>query len=332
MIDPSQKYREALAAFGAPGGRWVNKGALTYWGKAAGLSADEIIADARAAGVADRDADIRRGWADARPKGEAAHGAYARAKPKPQPPKYKNLVRKIIGDLQTAERANVDWLRELSSDWSWFGVSPEISQTAAFVRAAFRPEERLFVFRSDKGTVGKPGVNIRPAREWVRDIGAMLAAGDLVKTNPFTGERGRTKNGQSSYVSQDCLASYSNALLEFDGLPLPVQFAFWRNFVLTSPLAPSLVSVTFSGGKSLHGLLHVGAVTPDEWQRIRARLLALFAADDDARFRIDPQALHPLIGTRMPGATRCGSSARQTLVYLNPTARSGNGWESENDL
>ena len=66
MIDPLTKYREALAAFAAPGGRWANKGALTYWGKAAGLSADDLIADARAAGVTDRDADIRRGWEDAR--------------------------------------------------------------------------------------------------------------------------------------------------------------------------------------------------------------------------------------------------------------------------
>ena len=88
MIDPMMKYREALALFAAPGGRWANKGALTYWGRAAGLTADDLIADAHAAGVADRDADIRRGWEDARPKGEAVRGSYVPRAAKPKPPRF----------------------------------------------------------------------------------------------------------------------------------------------------------------------------------------------------------------------------------------------------
>ena len=65
MKDPRREYEAALADFSQPGGRWNAKGRLTYWGKAAGMSADEIISDAWAAGVRDRDADIRRGWNDA---------------------------------------------------------------------------------------------------------------------------------------------------------------------------------------------------------------------------------------------------------------------------
>ena len=49
MKDPRREYEAALADFSQPGGRWNAKGRLTYWGKAAGMSADEIISDARAA-------------------------------------------------------------------------------------------------------------------------------------------------------------------------------------------------------------------------------------------------------------------------------------------
>lgn len=328
MIDPLTKYREALAAFAAPGGRWANKGALTYWGKAAGLSADDLIADARAAGVTDRDADIRRGWEDARPKGAvAARPDCARfgkhGKREAQPPRFAAHVRNLLAGLD-ADKGAPDWVRELSPCLDWVGQPPE-AQTAAFIRAAFRPDERLFVFRGT-GTKGVPGVNVRTAADWLGEIGTMRAAGELVKTNPFTGEIGKNKNGQPSFVSQDCLAAYPFALIEFDAMPLPMQYAFWRGFILMHKLAPALVSVVFSGNKSLHGLLNVGCRTLLEWQAVRNRLIGLFAADDDARFRIDPQALHPLIGTRLPGVKRCDNGALQELVYLNPNARSGNGW------
>lgn len=330
MIDPVAKYREALAAFAAPGGRWANKGAFTYWGKVVGLTADELIADARAAGVVDRDADIRRGWNDARPKypdGKPIGYCHAprTAKPKP-PPKYPAHVRNMIGEMD-AEKGEVDWVRELSPDLDWLCQPPE-AQTAAFIRAAFHPDELLFVFRGDVGTRGVPGVNLRTAADWLTDVGAVGSAGDIVKTNPLTGKVGRTTGGQPSFVSQDCLAAYPFALLEFDSMPLPMQYGFWRGFIMQHRLAPALVSLTYSGGKSIHGLLHVGCRTLTEWQGVRARLISLFAADADARFRIDPQALHPLIGTRLPGVRRRGNGALQRLIYLNPEARSVNGWNA----
>ena len=88
MKDPRREYEAALADFSQPGNRWNAKGRLTYWGKAAGLTADEIVSDARAAGVTDRDADIRRGWNDAKPKGDRPHGDRRRYAPwaKPKPP------------------------------------------------------------------------------------------------------------------------------------------------------------------------------------------------------------------------------------------------------
>ena len=333
MIDPMRKYREALAAFAAPGGRWANKGAFTYWGKAAGLTADELIADARAAGVVDRDADIRRGWNDASPKypdGKPighCHAPRTAKKKDEEPPPHPDYVRNMIGEMD-AEKGEVDWVRELSPDLDWLSQPPE-AQTAAFIRAAFRPDELLFVFRGGGvGTRGVPGKNLRTAADWLTDVGAIGSAGDLVKTHPFTGKIGRTKEGQPSYVSQDCLAAYPFALLEFDAMPLPWQCAFWRVFILSEDYAPALVSLTYSGGKSIHGLFHVGCRTLTEWQAFRALLMRLYCADADARFRIDPQALAPLVGTRLPGVRRRDNGAMQRLIYLNPEARSVNGWHA----
>ena len=324
MIDPLMKYHEALAAFAAPGGRWENKGALTYWGKAAGLTAEELIADARAAGVVDRDADIRRGWNDARPKGDKAFSNRNPRAAKPQPPKFTSHVRNILTGINT-EQGAIDWIREISPCLDWIEQPPEV-QTTAFIHAAFAPDELLFVFRGDTATKGVLGKNIHTAAEWIAQIenGNQLP-GDLVKINPFTGEIGHNKNGQPSYVSQDCIATYPFALMEFDAMPLSTQYAFWRGFILTHKLAPALVSLTYSGGKSLHGLLNVGCRTLLEWQAVRNRLIDLFAADTDERFKIDPQALHPLIGTRLPGVMRRDKGTMQELIYLNPEARTTKG-------
>ena len=91
MKEPRREYEAALADFSQPGKRWNAKGRLTYWGKAAGLTAEEIISDARAAGVTDRDADIRRGWNDAKPKGDRPHGDWRRYAPV-KPPKNGSTI------------------------------------------------------------------------------------------------------------------------------------------------------------------------------------------------------------------------------------------------
>jgi len=235
---------------------------------------------------------------------------------------FQHYVRSIL-DGMDADKGTADWVRELSPCLDWIGQPPE-AQTALFLRAAFRPDERLFIFH--KATRAEPWVNLRPTADWLERMPYERLSGDLVKINPLTGKEGRTASGQPSFASQDCLSDYPFVLLEFDAMPLPWQFAFWRGFILKCDLADALVSLTFSGGKSLHGLLHVGCHTPDEWQAVRQRLIALFASDEDARFRVDPQALHPLIGTRLPGVTRRDKGTLQELVYLNPAARFGNGW------
>lgn len=331
MIDAMTKYREVLAAFATPGGRWANKGALTYWGKAAGLSADDLISDARAAGVTDRDSDIRKGWDDARPRfvnGKPTADYIPRAKAPPPPPQHAHHVRDMLTGMD-AEHGTVDWVREMSPCLDWIGKPPTV-QTELFMRAAFAPDERLFVFRDNPPTVGVPGVTLRPAADWLARIGRAPFPGDHIVPNPFTGEQGRTTDGKPSFVAQSCLAAFPFLIVEFDTMPLPMQCAFWRAFLLTSKLAPALVALIHSGNKSIHGLLHVGYHTLLEWQAVRNRMCALFASDAEPTYRADQQAMRPRTGTRIPGVTRCDNGRLQELLYLNPRARGGTMWrESE---
>ena len=315
MKDAKQEYEAALADFAQPGNRWTAKGALTYWGKAAGLTAEEIIADARASGVADRDADIRRGWNDAKPQGDRPTNRQRfvpRARPKP-PPTFPRFVRDMV---EAGGTADFDEVQELSPMPILLSGT---AQAASFFRWLFDPADVLHVFRDDAPTAGKPGGNLIPCRDWLAKIerGEELP-GDLIVPNPFTGEEGETTDGKKSFVAQSCLARFPFMVIEFDGIPLAMQCAFWCGLLTTSPLGPKVAAITFSGGKSLHGLLHVGCRTLTEWQTARDGLKRLLCADP--AFRADEQAMHPRTGTRLPGVRRFSNGKMQNLLYLNPDA------------
>ena len=319
MKDAYREYSAALSDFAQPGNRWMAKGRLTYWGKAAGLTAEDIIADARAAGVTDRDADIRRGWSDAKPKGDRLQGDRRhytpRAKPK-TPPTFPRYVRDMVaaggGAATSAD------LRALSP----VAVPKDgAKQSAAFLRSLFDPTDLLYIFRDDTPTAGKPGQNLKPCSEWLAELdGGAAVRGDLIVPNPFTGEEADTTGGRKSYIAQAALARFPFIVVEFDELPLPEQAAFWRGLLATSPLVARVAALVYSGGKSLHGVLHVDAATLDEWQSVREQLRRLLAADLDPAFRADEQAMRPRTGTRLPGVRRFGTGRRQELLYINPEA------------
>ena len=340
MKDPRREYEAALADFSQPGGRWNAKGRLTYWGKAAGLTADEIVSDARAAGVTDRDADIRRGWNDAKPKGDRPHGDWrryvTRAKPKP-PQTFPRYVRDMVAaGGEEATSADLLALSPLRVP-----MDGNRTQTDAFLRSLFAPADQLHIFRDDTPTIGRPGVNLMPCRDWLARIDQGDAiGGDLIVPNPFTGAEDVTTEGKKSYIAQSCLARFPFIVIEFDDIKyafggdiakgLRWQCAFWRGLLATSPLAPKVASIVYSGGKSLHGLLHVGCRTLADWQNVRDQLRRLLAADPyhctdaDGRvkypYRADEQAMHPRTGTRLPGVRRFDNGRSQRLLYLNPGA------------
>ena len=320
---PRKAYEAALADF-RPGATWAGlearqgKPTFVFWGKAAGMSADEIIADAHAAGVRNRDADIRRAWKTAHPQGDRPQTNWTRTwktKPNP-PPTFPHYVRDMVA--AGGNEATSAGLLALSP----FAVPKnERAQTVAFLRSMFDPADNLHIFRDDMPTTGKIGINLMPCRDWLARLERGDAIpGDLIVPNPFSGAEGKTADGKKSYIAQSCLAHLPFVVIEFDSMPLKVQAAFWQGLLSTSPLAQKVAAITYSGGKSLHGLLHVGSDTLSCWQIACRQLRGLFAADSDPAFRADEQAMRPRTGTRLPGVRRFNNGKHQSLLYLNPEA------------
>lgn len=330
MIDPLMKYREALAAFTAPGGRWANKGALTYWGKASGLSADALIADARAAGVTDRDADIRRGWEDACPKGEAVRGSYVprATRPKPTPNNgERNHVRTLIAAGQGVDTP--DKLRMLSPVRLLPGAKGwERHMTAEMMLVRlFAPTDVVRLRQTkDDHYRSKPGANMMPVADWLKGRVHPADRAEIVRVNPLTGRKGKTTDGKPSFDAETCVADFRHMVFEFDDMPLADQCRFWAGFVRNSKLAHLLVCLVLSGGKSIHGVIRANAPDAETWKSHKTEIGRLFMSDPehhpgaDGRdiypYRLDVQALMPLTGCRLAGAIRKDTRKVQELLYL----------------
>ena len=346
MKDPRTEYESILADFAIPGRRWQNLFRLTYWGKAAGLIADDIIDDAHGVCVTDRDADIRWSWdraspKDYRPQSNWRYRSPRMTKPK-SPPLCPHYVRNLIGDIQAAQNTTVEAVRDLSP----FSIPTDgRAQTVAFLHLIFDPNWLLYAFHPKPKPptptdyppteTGINGHNFMSCRDWVARIkSGGTIPGQVIVPNPFTGEAQETTNGKGekvkSCVLQSCLARFPFIVVEFDAMSLPLQFAFWHGMLSRSPLSPSVAAITYSGGKSLHGLLHAGCDTLAEWQTVKSKLCRLLATDTEQHtdpngkivspYRADEQAMCPRQGTRLPGVRRLSNGNLQSLLYLNPEA------------
>jgi len=325
MTNPKERYKKALADFAIPGNRWSGVLPLTYWAALADMNTEEVIYDAHGVGVHDRDVDIRRGMASAQTKvavntlphsseriARPEHGRPHTNPPIPAPERVRQLIDAGI-DVNT-----FDALRRLSptpicsdSDTLAWRVQCELH-----LLALFGLRDMLHVFNPDVPSVGTPGKNIKSLSDWL--YGPSDAhpdrLGEIVRPNPLTGLAGTTKDGKESYIAQSCIKEHRHMVFEFDSMPLEEQCRFWGGFVRTSALP--LVSLVYSGNKSIHGVVRVNAPDADTWKRYRERILRLFASDADSRHRLDPQALHPLTGTRLAGVTRSSTGKRQELLWI----------------
>ena len=317
MTDPQAKYEAALAAFAAPGGRWANKGSLTYWGKAMGLSADEIIADARSAGVIDRDADIRRGWNDAKPKGEQSRfmgGGLVRRSVRAKPTMPKQPTNRVWRLIELGKDvATMEALRELSPA----EIVPGTTETArriqgeTMLQLLFGRADWVHI-RRDKtdNAPAKPGTNLRPMRDWLFVTGEL---GEIVRPNPFTGNQGVTSEGKPSFTCKGTIAAFRFAVWEFDEMSLADQCRFWAGVIRRGVLP--LVCLVLSGGKSIHGVVRVDAPDAETWTRYRAAIVERYASDPDEKHRLDVQALQPLTGCRLAGSIRKETGKVQELLF-----------------
>lgn len=132
--------------------------------------------------------------------------------------------------------------------------------------------------------------------------------------NPVDGkEHFNERQQRMSRRSEESIRSFRFAVLESDCQSLDQ----WLRILVQLPLP--IVSVTSSGGKSLHALVRVEAQSKIDWDEavraIRPKLVYLGA---------DPNALTAVRLTRMPNCYR--GDRLQELIYLNPNPKRGPIW------
>jgi hypothetical protein len=181
---------------------------------------------------------------------------------------------------------------------------------ALFLRTLYSPEDMVFC-----GTDNLYGLNQKNAIRGAYELSESILDGapfpPFIVCNPLSGELAPTKDGKGqTYRGDNCVSSYRYTVFESDIAPLEIQAAFlWGRIQAGWPI----VSITYSGGKSLHALIRVdGIETAEQWkQEIREGLfpfLVTLGADD--------ACANPARLTRFPGYYREDKGKRQTLLWL----------------
>lgn len=319
MTNYQIKYHETLAAFAKPGARWENIVKLVYWGKANGSTADQIISDAHTCEVFDRDSDIRRCWdfvsnRDYRPQREATRSHWAKSsmvQSKIKPNRVTHLIE------AGKDISGIDALRELSIAEIYPGTSETARriQTETHLQLLFSRSDIVSMrYNKNDKSPAKPGQNLQTMGKWLFSTDK---CGELVRPNPMTGKpftRNSGKvNAKTSYGFKECIAAFRFMIWEFDELSLADQCRFWAGVIRRGKLP--LVSLTFSGGKSIHGVIRVDAPNAETWERCRAATIERYAAASDKHYRLDVQALSPLTGTRLAGIVRKDTGKVQELLF-----------------
>lgn len=220
-----------------------------------------------------------------------------------------------IQGKEITEPANWDPVRELST----------------YIETLFGADENVGyvtkVWERDGKKFPSKGCFDRTARQLLQalgkckngDIGNVVGdydqeAGAWIRFNPLDGKDVRDEN----------VTDYRHALIESDDLDLEKQNAIIRELEL--PVA----CLVYSGGKSLHAIVKVEAMSYEEY---RKRVDYLYKVCEKNGLKVDRQNRNPSRLSRMPGFIRNGK--KQFLIDTNIGKASWQEWfewiESVND-
>jgi hypothetical protein len=197
-------------------------------------------------------------------------------------------------------------------------IDPDSCSAMDFLRHLFRPGERVFLADSlhdREGLIWEvPQADENPENELLCLADPSPGLGAWFLSNPITGEaleleRLRSESNPKGWTvrAEECLTGYRYLLLESDQAPKDL----WIKALALAPLP--IVSITDSGGKSLHALVQIDAQTASEWHRIKELIGAKMV-----RLGADPQAMSLARLTRLPRVWRDDTGNYQRLLYLNP--------------
>ena len=208
-----------------------------------------------------------------------------------------------------------------------------VQEIISYLRARFKPEEYVgyvtTVYEGEDGKLSPTRGNYdRTAGQLIDllercggDIGSVLGdadprAGAWVRVNPLDGKGVKDEN----------VTSYRYVLVESDSLPIEQQNALLHELELP------IVTLTHTGGKSLHAIVRIDAGSREEY---RQRVAYLFDVCEKNGLKIDRACKNPSRLTRLPGFRR--GENRQYLIETNTGKPTFEAWrdfieESTDDL
>ncbi len=206
-----------------------------------------------------------------------------------------------------------------------------------FLRSIYQPGERVLVFVKEfsQGCFlwEAGGESWRLAeRPGVKAVRSPLPAGGPMGVyflaNPVCGQwrpnpNNRDKAGAVKMGRRHgaCVTSWRFMVLESDEAPPDL----WLRALVQLPLP--IVAAYTSGGRSIHALARIDAASKESWDALRDDLVPILCP-----LGADPAAMTAVRLTRLPGALRHGSRAKdgkvlsypspqlQRLLWLNPAA------------
>jgi hypothetical protein len=206
------------------------------------------------------------------------------------------------------EEVNRDWLRKRSPVRVPYLLTP-----AEFLFAAYEMGDQVLVF-SDYRSQGQElwqKYSFKVERDDLASFVRGHPDGIWFLANPVDGkEHFNGRQQKMSGRSEESIRAFRYAVLESDCQP-PEQ---WLKILVQLPLP--IVSITSSGGKSLHALLRVEAQSKASWDElVRGRLLPRLV-----QLGADPQALTAIRLTRLPNCYP-GETAPGTTLPRSNTGR-----------
>lgn len=233
-----------------------------------------------------------------------------------------------IGERDSRQVVNHAWLesREVVEPESWDPVKDlttylevlfEAGENVGYVTECWEKEGRFLPSRGNWDRTA--GQLIEALSQCKGDLGSVVGdykkeAGAWIRFNPMDGKGCKNEN----------VTDFRYALVESDAMEIDRQNAVIRELEL--PVA----CLVFSGGKSLHAIVHIDAGSYEEY---RKRVDYLYDVCKKNGLKIDSQNRNPSRLSRMPGIVRNGK--KQFLVDTNIGKESFLEWqewiESVND-
>ena len=338
-MDRKDRFYGAIAAL-TPGNRDANLVRVATYGVGAGLSPQEVF-----------DAIMQNAPGNTRPDANAVCRAIGNCYAATKPRTACEPVSRIVRWTRKSEAEKLEDFRRSLPDEVRASVSKLVTaspaatlddlilnsptpipldpreQAAAHIRA-LGTDWRWKCWCGTISGNGKRGLVVEPSTIAAAVETRLSKVPTHISLNPLTGGEGRTKEGKPSYDCAETVAALRFMLVEFDEMPLSAQLSLWTSVVRTLRSEVPVVSIVYSGSKSLHAvvLCPPADIYRDEiadadraaysaaWDRLARR----FASSRNSAERMDLAPMkNPAIHTRVAGAVRAETGKHQTLLYLD---------------